>query len=96
VLQDVLVVGINKYIITIDIERVRQTAAPSGFVAEEPVFCNVNSPIDGIYCSSEHEDEITDISSCHQRRSLLASASKDGTVQETSIIFICFCHINSG
>ena len=73
-------VGINKYIITIDIERVKQTAAPSGFVAEEPVLCNVDRPIEGIYCSTEHEDEITDISSCYQSRSLLASASKDGTV----------------
>eukprot|EP00249_Psilotum_nudum_P029854 c41332_g1_i1 orf=1-216(-) len=43
-LQDLLVVGIGNYILTIDIPKVRMTAPPTDFTAKDPLICFVASP----------------------------------------------------
>lgn len=77
--EDHLVVGLSKYVLTIDIKKVRQSAAPGGFMAEEPVLCPVDNPIEGVYCVSGHDGEVTDLSSSQWTR--LVSASKDGMIR---------------
>lgn len=77
--QDILVVGVNKYILTIDIPKVRMTAAPNGFLTDEPVNCPIDNPIEGVHCVVGHEGEVTDLSTSQWTR--LASASKDGTIR---------------
>lgn len=77
--QDILVVGVSKYILTLDIPTVRLTGAPGGFTTDEPLICSVDNPIPGVYCVVGHDGDVTDISTSQWTR--LASASKDGMVR---------------
>eukprot|EP00250_Pteridium_aquilinum_P015575 c22652_g1_i1 orf=175-4566(+) len=76
--EDLIVVGMNKYVITVDMKKVRQ-CAPDGFTAEQPVLCPVDTPIEGVYCVGKHLNDVTDLSASQWTR--LVSASKDGTVR---------------
>lgn len=77
--EDLIVVGMENYVLTVDIKKVRQCAAPDGFSVEQPVLCPVDSPIEGVYCAGKHLKEVTDLSTSQWTR--LVSASKDGTVR---------------
>lgn len=77
--QDVLVVGISRFVFIVDILKVRKAAGPSGFITEEPVHCPVNDPIEGVHCINKHGGDITDLST--SQWALSASASKDGMIR---------------
>lgn len=77
--EDLIVVGMENHVLTVDIKKVRQFAAPDGFSVEQPVLCPVDSPIEGVYCAGKHLKEVTDLSTSQWTR--LVSASKDGTVR---------------
>lgn len=77
--EDLIVVGMSQYVMTVDMKKVRQSAAPDGFSPEQPILCPVDAPIEGVYCVGKHIGEVTDLSSSQWTR--LVSASKDGTVQ---------------
>ncbi|KAH7285370.1 hypothetical protein KP509_33G025800 [Ceratopteris richardii] len=72
-------VGISKYVFTVDIPTVRNSAAPDGFDMEEPVCCSVKEVIEGVCCIIEHDGNITDIAT--SQCGLSVSASKDGTIR---------------
>ncbi|XP_024516677.1 enhancer of mRNA-decapping protein 4-like isoform X1 [Selaginella moellendorffii] len=74
--QDFLIVGIGKYVLTIDLSRFRNTT----FSAEEPIQCNVKTPIDGVRVVGNHEDEVTGLA-VYPGSHRFASSSKDGTVR---------------
>ncbi|MCO5547875.1 hypothetical protein L7F22_001327 [Adiantum nelumboides] len=77
--EDLIVVGLENYVLTVDIKKVRQCAPPDGFSVEQPILCPVDSPIEGVYCAGKHLKEVTDLSTSQWTR--LVSASKDGTVR---------------
>eukprot|EP00250_Pteridium_aquilinum_P012129 c20526_g1_i1 orf=243-4736(+) len=77
--QDVLVVGLSKYVFIVDILKVRQFAAPNGFDIEKPVQCSVHSLIEGVSCINELDGDVTDLST--SQWALSASASKDGMIR---------------
>ncbi|KAH9312777.1 hypothetical protein KI387_027812, partial [Taxus chinensis] len=77
--QDVLVVGIGKYVLKIDVTKARLAARTGGAVSEEPIKFNVESPVEGVYCMGKHDGDVTDLSISQWTR--WASASKDGMVQ---------------
>eukprot|EP01018_Ginkgo_biloba_P012182 Gb_24112 [translate_table: standard] len=78
--QDVLVVGIGKYILKLDVMRVRSAAPSSYFSAEDPLKCDIENPIEGVYCMGKHDGEVTDLSIGQWNTTRLISASKDGLV----------------
>ncbi|KAI5077643.1 hypothetical protein GOP47_0007958 [Adiantum capillus-veneris] len=77
--QDVLVVGMSKYVFIVDIPTVRQLAAPDGFDVEEPVHCSVHNLMEGIRCINEHDGDVTDLAT--SQWGLSASASNDGMIR---------------
>ncbi|GLJ08252.1 hypothetical protein SUGI_0084840 [Cryptomeria japonica] len=77
--QDVLVVGIGKYVLKIDIVKARSATRGGGGASEEPVKFNVDNPVEGVYCMGKHDGDVTDLSISQWTR--WVSASKDGTVQ---------------
>lgn len=77
--QDVLVVGMSKYVFVVDIPTVKQFAAPNGFDVEEPVHCPIRNLLEGVRCINEHDGDITDLATSHW--GLSASASNDGMVR---------------
>lgn len=78
-MQNLLVVAVNRFIISVDIAKVRIKSAPNGFTLEDPMMCSVYNPIEGVHCVNGHDDEITDLSTSQSMR--LASASRDGTIR---------------
>ncbi|CAM6081699.1 unnamed protein product [Calypogeia fissa] len=79
--QDILVVGIGKYVLTVDISKVRVNAPPGGFTADDPIKFNVNSPPEGVHMVGEHTSDVTDLSVPLWIPTCFASASQDGTVR---------------
>ncbi|KAH7435538.1 hypothetical protein KP509_06G068900 [Ceratopteris richardii] len=77
--EDLIVIGLERYVFTIDMRKVRHTAAPDGFSVDQPVTCPVDSLIEGVYCIGKHLKDVTDLSTSQWTR--LVSASKDGTVR---------------
>jgi hypothetical protein len=61
--QDVLVVAIGKFVLTIDVGKVRQKAplGLGGFNAEQPIVCEVESPLEGVQVVGVHEEQVTDL-----------------------------------
>jgi enhancer of mRNA-decapping protein 4 len=80
--QDVLVVGIGKYVLTIDVEKVRQKPPRGGFDAKRPIVCEVESPLEGVEVVGAHEEQVTDLAVPSFVSSHVASASQDGTVSQ--------------
>lgn len=80
-LQDVLLVGVGKYVLKIDVPKARYSARSGGTSYEEPIKFHVENPIEGVYCMGKHNGEVTDLSTNQWITTRLASASKDGTVQ---------------
>jgi enhancer of mRNA-decapping protein 4 len=84
--QDILVVGIGKYVLTVDISKVRVNAPPGGFTADDPIKFNVNSPPEGVHMVGEHTSDVTDLSVPLWIPTCFASASQDGTVRIVMVI----------
>ncbi|CAM6073454.1 unnamed protein product [Sphagnum tenellum] len=80
-MQDVLVVAIGKFVLTIDVGKVRQKAPPGGFTAEQPIVCEVESPLEGVQVVGAHEEQVTDLAVPSFVSSHVASASQDGTMR---------------
>ncbi len=80
--QDVLVVGIGKYVLTIDVEKVRQKAPHEVFNGKPPIVCEVESPLEGVEVVGAHEEQVTDLAVPSFVSSHVASASQDGTVSQ--------------
>ncbi len=86
--QDVLVVAIGKFVLTIDIGKVRQKPPPWGFFdAERPIVCEVESPLEGVQVVGAHEEQVSDLAVPSFVSSHVASASQDGTVSQALSIF---------
>ncbi len=85
--QDVLVVAIGKFVLTIDVGKVRQKAPPGGFNARQPIVCEVESPLEGVQVVGAHEEQVTDLAVPSFVSSCVASASQDGTVSQALSIF---------
>lgn len=81
ILQDVLIVGIGKYVLRIDSAKV---SMGEGFSAEAPLQCSVDGLIDGlidgVQLVGRHDGEVTDLSMCQSTTTRLVSASTDGLV----------------
>jgi len=80
-IQDVLLVAIGKFVLTIDIGKVRQKASPGGFNVEQPIVCQVESPLEGVQVVGVHEEQVTDLAVPSFGSSCVASASQDGTMR---------------
>jgi enhancer of mRNA-decapping protein 4 len=80
-IQDVLVVAIGKFVLTIDIGKVQQKAPPGGFSAEQPIVCQVESPLEGVHVVGTHEEDVSDLAVPSFGSSCVASASQDGTMR---------------
>lgn len=76
--QEVLVVGMGKYVLRIDTTKVGKGEFYS---AEEPLKCQVDKLIDGIQLVGKHDGEVTDLSMCQWMTTRLVSASTDGTIK---------------
>lgn len=80
-LQEILLVGVGKYVLKIDVTKARYAARSGGTSYEEPIKFHVENPIEGVYCMGKHNGEVTDLSINQWLITHLASSSKDGTVQ---------------
>ncbi|BFI30389.1 enhancer of mRNA-decapping protein 4 [Marchantia polymorpha subsp. ruderalis] len=80
-MPDLLVVGIGKYVLTIDLNKLRANAPSGGFTAEDPLVCHVNNPLEGVHVVGEHNADVTDLSVPLWIPTCFASASQDGTVR---------------
>ncbi|KAG9159852.1 hypothetical protein Leryth_007863, partial [Lithospermum erythrorhizon] len=76
--QEVLVVGIGKYVLKIDTTKIGKGKKYS---AEEPLVCPISKLIDGVQLVGEHDGEVTDLSMCQWMTTRLVSASVDGTIK---------------
>lgn len=76
--QDVLIVGIGKYVLRIDSAKV---SMGEGFSAEAPLQCSVDGLIDGVQLVGRHDGEVTDLSMCQSTTTRLVSASTDGLIK---------------
>ncbi|XP_043688476.1 enhancer of mRNA-decapping protein 4-like isoform X2 [Telopea speciosissima] len=76
--QEILVVGIGKFVLKIDTTKVGKGEV---FSAEEPLKCSIDKLIPGVQLVGEHDGEVTELSMCQWMTSRLASASTDGTVK---------------
>ncbi|XP_051128269.1 enhancer of mRNA-decapping protein 4-like [Andrographis paniculata] len=76
--QEVLVVGIGKYILKIDTTKVGKNVK---FSADEPLKCSIEKLIDGIQLVGSHDGDVTDLSMCQWMTTRLASASVDGMIK---------------
>lgn len=92
-LQDILVVGIGKHVLTIDISKVRVKAPPGGFTAEDPLKCHVSNPPEGVHVVGEHNSDVTDLSVPLWSPTSLASASQDGTVRIVASSVFASCSL---
>lgn len=70
-------VAIGKFVIVIDINHV---ATPGGFNVDVPVECRMENPVRGVYVIGQHDDDVTELASGASGATILATASKDGTV----------------
>ncbi|KAJ7536521.1 hypothetical protein O6H91_12G072700 [Diphasiastrum complanatum] len=78
--QDYLIVAIGKYVMTVNVGKVRMAAPSGGFTVEDPLKCSIDNPIEGVHLVGAHDAEVTDLSTISLMTSRLASSSKDATV----------------
>lgn len=76
-----LVVGIDKYVLTLTSEELKKTFVSSGFTVDNPIRCHVRNLIRGIKCAGFHDLEVTALTVISSCPTLIASASRDGTVR---------------
>ncbi|XP_020217594.1 enhancer of mRNA-decapping protein 4 [Cajanus cajan] len=76
--QEILIVGMGKYVLRIDTTKVGNGEA---FVAEVPLRCPVDKLIDGVQLVGTHDAEVTDLSMCQWMTNRLVSSSQDGTIK---------------
>jgi enhancer of mRNA-decapping protein 4 len=76
-LQEILIVGIGKCVLKIDLTKVGRGKE---FSADEPLKCPLDKLVDGVQLIGRHDGEVTDLSISQWMTTRLASASRDGTV----------------
>lgn len=78
--QDVLEVAIGKVVLSINVVKVQQAAPQGGFLADKPLKCEVENPLEGVHIVGAHDGTITDLAVPSFSTFKVASASEDGTV----------------
>lgn len=76
-----LVVGIDKYVLTLTSEELKKKFVSSGFTVNNPIRCHVRNLIRGIKFAGLHDLEVTALTVISRCPTLIASASRDGTVR---------------
>ncbi|KAK4344480.1 hypothetical protein RND71_034656 [Anisodus tanguticus] len=76
--QEILVVGIGKYVLKIDTTKFGKVEV---FSPDEPLRCRVDRLVDGVQLVGTHDGEVTDLSMCQWMTTRLVSASVDGTIK---------------
>jgi enhancer of mRNA-decapping protein 4 len=79
-MQDLLVVAIGKYVVSIDLSRARAGAAPGGFSIDQPALCTMENPLEGVTVVGIHHDTVSDLAITPYSSTRILSASQDGTV----------------
>ncbi|KAG0566280.1 hypothetical protein KC19_7G051900 [Ceratodon purpureus] len=79
--QDVLEVAIGKFVLSIDVVKVQQAAPQGGFLADQPLKCQVDNPLEGVLVVGAHNGTVNDLAVPFFSTFRVASASQDGTVR---------------
>lgn len=80
-MQDVLEVAIGKFVLSIDVVKVQQAAPQGGFLADQPLKCQVDNPLEGVHVVGAHNGTVNDLAVPCFSTFRVASASQDGTVR---------------
>lgn len=80
-MQDVLEVGVGKFVLSINVIKVQQAAPQGFFVPDEPILCHVENPLEGVLVLGAHHEDVTDLAVSSITSFQVASASQDGTVR---------------
>lgn len=76
-----LVVGIDKYVLTLTSDELKKKFVSSGFTVDNPIRCHVRNLMRGIKFVGLHDLEVTALTVISRCPTLIASASRDGTVR---------------
>ncbi|KAH9329432.1 hypothetical protein KI387_001540, partial [Taxus chinensis] len=76
-----LVVGIDKYVLTLSAEELKKKIVSLGFAFDNPMKCHVGNLTGGIKFVGVHDLEVTALTIISRCPTLIASASRDGTVR---------------
>lgn len=76
-----LVVGIDKYVLTLTSDELKKKFVSSGFTVDNPIRCHVRNLMRGIKFAGLHDLEVTALTVISRCPTLIASASRDGTVR---------------
>lgn len=79
--QDVLEVAIGKFVLSIDVVKVQQAAPQGGFLADQPLKCPVDNPLEGVHVVGAHNGTVNDLAVPFFSTFRVASASQDGTMR---------------
>ena len=80
--------GINNYLLKVDVAKLRSTAPGGVFSEDDHVKCHIDSLARGVYCIGKHDGEVTDLSIYHWGMTYLPLVSTDGMVCKLVFIFI--------
>lgn len=78
--QDLLVVAIGKYVVTMDVAKIQAAGPPGGFSIDEPSVCRVENPLEGVSVVGTHTESVTDLGIPEYSSTRIASSSQDGVV----------------
>lgn len=82
--QDVLEVAIGKVVLSINVLKLQQAAPQGGFLADQPLKCQVDKPLEGVHVVGAHNGNVTDLAVPSFSTFKVASASEDGMVRNFS------------
>jgi enhancer of mRNA-decapping protein 4 len=89
-MQDVLEVAIGKFVLSIDVVKVQQAAPQGGFLADQPLKCPVDNPLEGVHVVGAHNGTVNDLAVPFFSTFRVASASQDGTVSSCLLYLFRF------
>ncbi|XP_057857782.2 enhancer of mRNA-decapping protein 4 isoform X2 [Cryptomeria japonica] len=76
-----LAVGIDKYVLALTAEELKKNFISCGFAFDNPMRCHVGNLMRGIKFAGVHDLEVTALAVISRCPTLIASASRDGTVR---------------
>jgi enhancer of mRNA-decapping protein 4 len=79
--QDVLEVAIGKVVLSINVAKVQRAAPQGGFLADQPLKCEADNPLEGVHVVGAHNGIVTGLAVPSFSTFRVASASQDGTVR---------------
>lgn len=80
-MKDVLEVAIGKVVLSINVLKLQQAAPQGGFLADQPLKCQVDKPLEGVRVVGAHNGNVTDLAVPSFSSFKVASASEDGTMR---------------